>query len=241
LKVFIGFLIGIAAIGLVIVLVLGYFGFVPGLSKIFGSDKPVYLGTTYTKQDYNIALTKSGVQFINNSDSASLTINQKIYGPAKAVNTDFTPPEILALLNDKGRAPNFPVKDWQLRINSDGTSEISAIIMTDKIVDFTTSHGGNSQAVADIINKFGIVEKDLPVYVKGTAAVTNGQLTFDATSLKIGRLPISADIVNTHKSDIINIYNKRKTEIPGFSCTNFIVVNGKVHFDGTLPSSVKPK
>jgi hypothetical protein len=244
MKVLLGIIIGFVAIVVVVILVAGYFGFVPGISNIFGSNKPVNLGTTYTAQDYKSAIAKSGVQFLNNADTLSLNKSQKTYGPAKAVNVDFTPAETLALLNDKAHAPDFPVKDWQLRVNPDGTAEVSAVVMMDKINNYSTAHGinnGDLQQVLDIIKKAGIVEKEVPFYVKGNATVSNGQLSFDATSVKIGRLPISADVVNSHESDIINIFNTHKNDVPGFSVKNASIVNGKIHFDGTLPSSVKAK
>jgi hypothetical protein len=229
---------------LVIVLVAGYFGFVPGVSNLFGSNKPVNLGTTYTQQDYNSAVAKSGVQFLNNVNTLSLETSQKTYGPAKAVVADFTAAEALAILNEKAHAPNFPLKDFQLRVNPDGTTEVAAVMMLDKFNDYATTRGASNegiQQVMDTVKKAGIVSKEIPIYLKGTAAITNGQLTFNATDLKIGRLPLSADIANGHEQDIIDFFNKHKTDIPGFSVNNATVVNGKIHFDGTLPSSISPK
>jgi hypothetical protein len=244
LKVLLGIVIGIVAIAVVGVLVLGYLGFVPGISNLFGSNKPKNLGTTFTTQDYKSAIAKSGVQFLSNADTVSLATSQKTYGPAKAVNADFTPAEIMAVMNDKAHAPNFPLKDMQLRINPDGTTEVSAVLMMDKVSTYATSHGVSGQALNDTmdqIKKAGGAVGDVPVYMKGTAAVNNGQLSFEAQSVEVGRLPISADLVNGHKSDLSNYYDTHKSDVPGFSCKTFSLTNGKVHFDGTLPSTVKPK
>ncbi len=244
MKVLLGFIIGIVAVVVVVILVAGYFGFVPGISNIFGSNKPVNLGTTYTAQDYKSAVAKSGVQFINSVDTVSLEENQKTYGPAKNVNVDFTPSEILALLNDKTHAPNFPLKDFQMRVNPDGTAEVAAVMMIDKLDKYGTTHGinnGSLQTVLDSVKKAGIVAKEVPIYVKGNASVVNGQVSFDADALKIGRLPISADTVNSHEGDIVNYFNTHEKDVPGFNVKNFAIVGGKVHFDGTLPSSVKAK
>jgi hypothetical protein len=244
MKVLIGILIGIGAVVLIIVLVAGYFGFVPGVSNLFGSNKPVNLGTTYSQQDYNSAVAKSGVQYLNNVNNLSLETGQKVYGPPKTVVADFTASEALAILNDKVHAPNFPLKDFQLRVNTDGTTEIAAVMMLDKFNAYATTRGATNegiQQVLDGIKKAGIVEKEIPVYMKGDAAIVNGQLNFDATSLKIGRLPISADILNNNAQNIIDYFNKHESDIPGFSVKNATVVNGKIHFEGTLPSSVSPK
>ncbi len=244
MKILLGIVIGVVALVVVAVLVLGYFGFIPGVSNLFGSNKPKNLGTTFTTQDYKSAVAKSGVQFLSNADSISLATSQKTYGPAKAVNADFTPSEIMAVMNDKAHSPNFPLKDMQLRVNPDGTAEVSGLLMMDKVNNYAASHGVSSQALQealDTIKKAGAVGAEMPIYMKGTAAVTNGQLSFDAKSVEIGRLPVSADLVNGRKADISGYYNTHKTDVPGFSCNNFSLTNGKVHFDGTLPSSVKPK
>ena len=44
------------------VLLLGYLGFIPGLSTIFGSDKPRDLGVKYTYADYVSAAQKNKVK-----------------------------------------------------------------------------------------------------------------------------------------------------------------------------------
>lgn len=244
MKVLWGILIGIAALVVVVVLVAGYFGFVPGVSNLFGSNKPVNLGTTYTAQDYKSAIAKTGIQFVNGADTLSLSSSQKTYGPAKAVNVDLTPAEALAIMNDKVHAPDFPLKDFQLRLNNDGTAEISGLMMLDKLNNYATAHGGTDEGVQqalDTIKKTGVIEKEIPIYIKGEAAVVNGQLTFDATSLKVGRLPLSADLVNSHSADIIDYFNNHKNDIPGLKINNASLVNGKIHFDGTLPSTITAK
>ena len=244
MKFLVGCLGGIVIIVVILVLAAGYFGFVPGLSNIFGSNKPVNLGTTYTQQDYVSGMAKSGVQFLSNADQVSADSTQKSYGPAKAVSADFTPAEVLAILNEKVHAPDFPVKDWQIRVNADGTVEVAAVILLDNVSGYATSHGVTSetvQQVLDTVKKFGVVQKEIPFYAKGTAKVTNGQLSFEVSSIKIGRLPISTSMVNDHKSDILDFFNTHKNDVPGLQINNAGLVNGKLHFDGTLPSTIKLK
>jgi hypothetical protein len=244
LKVIAGIFIGIILVVVVVVLVAGYFGFVPGLSNVMGSNKPVDLGTSYTPADYKSAVSKIGVIFSNNTDTVNYDKSQKSYGPAKPVTVDFTASEITAALNDKPHAEDFPVKDWQVRYNPDGTAEMSAVVLLDKVSSYAKSHGVTDdtiQNVLDAVSKFGVLEKEIPVYLKGSFSVVNGSLDFDATSVKIGRLPISADTINSNKADILDFRNTHKNDIPGFSCKNCSIINGKLHFEGTFPSTVKLK
>jgi hypothetical protein len=244
MKILLGLVIGIVAIVLVIVLVAGYFGFVPGVSNLFGSNKPKNLGTTFTAQDYKSAISKTGVQFLNNTDTVSLDKSQKTYGPAKAVSFDLTPAETLALLNDKAHGPDFPISDWQLRVNPDGTAEISAVLNIADLDKYAAANGATSegsQQLLDAVKKAGVITKEVSFYMKGDAAVTNGQLSFETTSFKIGNLSISADTVNSNKSNIVDYFNTHKNVVPGFTIKNLSIVNGKIHFDGTVPSTINTK
>ncbi len=239
-----GCLIGIITIVVLVILVAGYFGFVPGLSNLFGSNKPANLGTAYTSADYKSAEAKTGTKFLNNTDTINYDKSQKTFGPAKAVTVDFTAAEITAALNDKPHPEDFPVKDWQVRYNADGTAEISAVVLMDKLTGYAQSHGVTDdtiQTVLDTVKKFGIIEKQMPIYLKGTFSVVNGVLNFNAISVKIGRLSISADTVNSNKMNILDFRDEHKNDIPGFSCKNCSIVNGKLHFEGTFPSTVALK
>jgi hypothetical protein len=244
MKVLVGIFIGIIMVVVVVVLAAGYLGFVPGLSNIMGSNKPVNLGTSYTAADLKSAESKTGVQFLDNTDTINYDKSQKTFGPAKPVTIDFTASEITAALNEKPHPADFPVKDWQVRYNSDGTAEMSAVVLLNNISSYAESHGvtsGTIQKVLDTVKKFGVVEKEIPVYMKGSFSVVNGVLDFDATAVKIGRLPVSASTLNNNKTSILDFRNTHKNDIPGFSCKNCSIVNGKLHFEGTFPSTVALK
>lgn len=59
------FLIIIAVIILAIVLFLGYSGFIPGVSALFGSNKPRDLGVNYTETDRASAREKSQIEYVS--------------------------------------------------------------------------------------------------------------------------------------------------------------------------------
>jgi hypothetical protein len=237
-KVLLGIIIAVAAIAFVSVLVLGYLGFVPGVSNLFGSNKPVKLGTTFTKQDYQSAITKSGVQINNNLDTTYLDTNSKVYGPAKPVNFDLTPSEILALLAFKPQDPNLPMKDFDLRVNPDKSIEISSLLLVDKAGEYRNISNRVKTAVNDV-NKTGL--KEVPFYMKADMSVVNGQLNFNASDVKVGKLSVPAEQVNGAKGEISSFLVSIQQDVPGFSVKNASVIDGKIHFDGTLPSSVSKR
>ncbi|MEK7874346.1 MAG: hypothetical protein AAB502_10895, partial [Chloroflexota bacterium] len=56
-------LIAVAVLVVVAVLAGGYFGFVPSVSSIFGSNRPRDLGVRYTQADLQSLRGKTGTQY----------------------------------------------------------------------------------------------------------------------------------------------------------------------------------
>jgi len=250
MKTLIKILIGIAAFILVIVLIAGYFGIIPGVSKIFGSDRPVNLGTKYTQADYHNVIVKSGVQYQGYVTTVWLDKSQLSFGPPKALNSDFTASEVTARMNEYPEPVDDPLKDVQVRFNQDGTVEGSGILLLENLVSYAVRRGYTGgdfftesilQKVLEDIRKTPLVSKEMPFYAKGTAKISNGQLTFNLSSVKIGRLPISASMVEENKDQIISYFNRRVNGVPGLKINNAGIVGGKLHIDGSVPSTIGPK
>jgi len=224
-------------------LILGYFGFIPGLSNVFGSNQPVKLGTTFTPQDYQSAIAKTGINMNDNLANLAVMKSDKVYGPPKPVNVDFTESEALAFLNLKPY-PDKPVKDWQLRINDDNSVEISGLVNVEKIGNYATQYGVSADTVKqalDMVDKAGFLSEEVPVYAKGQASVVNGQLNFNVESLKVGKLSIPTAQVNSLESESNDMLRKVEQRAIGFTIINASIVNGKIHFEGTLPSTVNKR
>jgi len=237
-KVLLGVIIGVVAIVVIAVLVLGYFGFVPGVSNLFGSNKPVKLGATFTQQDYQSAVSKIGVQMNNGLDTTYVDKSLKVYGPPKQVSFDLTPSEAVAYLDTKPLNPNFAMKDFDLRVNPDKTVEVSSLLLVDKIAS-NKNIPSEVKTALESVNKTGL--KEVPIYMKGQMAVVNGQLNLNASDVKVGNLSIPADQVNSSKGQISNYFQTLQQTVPGLSIKNASVINGKIHIDGTVPSSVSKR
>jgi hypothetical protein len=240
-----GFLIGVFSILSVLVLVAGYFGFFPGISSIFGSNKPIDLGVTYTSADSASGMAKGKVKHIEITDpgtpQGSLTFSGQI--PAKF---SLTQSEVTALINGN-QWKYFPLSDVQVRFNSDNTVEASGILHLDILKDYALARGVSESDFNDAISKlnwYTAVQKEMPYYIKGTGSVVgtgsaaNGVITFNCIDFKLGRLPIPASQINDRKADLLNLLNSDVLTIPGFSVKNFSISNGQMNFEGTLPAVV---
>ncbi len=232
----IGFLIFVV----VAALVLGYFGFIPGLSHAFGSDKPVDLGASYSGLDYLSANAKSGIKFGELPIGTPVEQSLK-YSGQREVDVDFTPAEFNALLNER-KWEYYPFSDFQYRTNTDGTSEFSAILHLDRVDGYCKAMGisdETEQRIMNYLKPYGRFQKQIPVYIKSEAGVTDGQIHFQTYDAKVGRFPISGARVDQYKDILIRLAYDRIDSIPGFSCGSFSFSPDGVHFEGSLPTMVE--
>ena len=239
MKVVLGIFIGIVTVVVVIVLVAGYFGFVPGISNIFGSNKPRDLGVTATHADYLSVTAKDQIQRIDLP--ADTPPDQSLsFSGTQGANFNITQAEATALLN-YNPWPYFALKDCQVRFNDDGTGEMSGILEIDKMHDYAIGRGYSDTDYNNIlkyVQTYSVVQKEMPFYVKGTGSVVNGVISFDFTKLEIGRLSIPVSQLNDHKASLLDAANKAMSKVPGFSVKNFSIEGGQMHFDGTLPKTI---
>ena len=240
MKVILGIFVGILAVVVVLVLVAGYFGFVPGISGIFGSDKPRDLGVTYTHADYLSVIAKDKIQRVDLPADTPPAQSLSFSG-SQSASFNITSAEATALLNDTPW-PYSPVSDCQVRFNADGTGEMSGIMHFDKIHDYLIARVYTEDdyiAGLNYLQKFAVIQKQMPFYVKGTGSVVNGVITFDVSKLELGRFSVPLSQVNDHKSDLITAARTAGSHVPGFKVNNFSISGGQVHFDGTLPKTAK--
>jgi len=241
----------------VIVLVLGWFGLIPGLSTLMGANKPVDLGVKYTQEDFNKAHAQSGVGYeaIAGDPAASASIS---FAGSHEVNTSWTSAEITSLLNNRPWK-YWPIKNVQLRINPDNTIEMSGVYNEKKLEGYAAGIG-TPQVVID---KLSILPAEAAFYGKGTAALSNNQVSkFDITSAKLNRIPIPTGIllsINTiaanhayaadgvtdelskysgKKQAVVNFINEKLAWVSGFYAKSAQFKDGKLEFDGSLSDKI---
>ena len=239
MKVLLGIFIGIISVVLVLVLIGGFLGIVPGVSKIFGADKPQDLGVTYSAADSASGMAKGGVNHVA-LPAGSLPEDSLSFAGSKAASFNMTQEEATALINGNSWI-YFPLVDVQVRFNTDNSAEVSGILRLDRLHDYALSRGlseADFQSAMNQVSKYAVIQKNMPFYVKGTGSVVNGNITFECISMKLGRIPIPASTVNDRKADLLDLLRKDALTIPGFRCDNFYITNGQYHFDGTLPQTV---
>ncbi|MEK6954769.1 MAG: hypothetical protein AABX01_07185 [Candidatus Micrarchaeota archaeon] len=196
-------------IGLIIVVILflGYMGFIPGLSDLMGSG-PVNLGIKYTDADYQSAIAKVPGHVAKTTEFACFTCNYKSSGNVP-VNNSFTDEELTALANHLN-SKKGPLKNIQIRLNGDGSIEMSA-------------RGSD-----------GLIST--PVYVKAKIASTSIRwVNINLESANAGKIGVSSENAQKAAEGVLNELFKSNT---GLSIESLTIEDGKINFKGTLPQEV---
>ena len=259
-----GFGIAVGAIIVIAVLVLGYLGFMPGLSNLFGSNKPRDLGVTYTSNDFQAARAKIGTAITDSPSTnlpsttspstelpstklpstelpSSATPEQSLKPSNQgAASIAFTQAEINALLNNP-QWKNYPLSNCQLRINPDGTAEFTGLLLKERLVGYGKTIGTTKDKVKFLTDYLKYLPGDIAFYIKGTVAVTNGQIVnADITDFHVGNLSLTGQ-VQDHMDRLIQLAQTKMAKSHNFSIKSLRFANGQLEFEGTLPDIIRTK
>ncbi|OIP97559.1 hypothetical protein AUK40_02885 [Candidatus Wirthbacteria bacterium CG2_30_54_11] len=250
--------LGLVVLG--IVLVLGYLGYIPGLSALLGANKPRDLGVTWTQEDLASVHQKSGVDYQFGALPSDTPPEQSvIYKGTREVKQEFTSSEITASLNNKN-SKYYPFQDVQVRFNADGSGEISGKIDKAKLKGFATVIDFPSAVSSRAID---LLPPDPVFYVKMKASLKDNQVAiFEPQAFQIGRMsmPVSmflslvpegifqaayADSIadelgkyDNKREWIISYINRRLGSITGFHADEAYFTDGQLYYDGTLSREV---
>jgi len=223
---------------LVPVLTLGYLGFVPGLSTVMGSNRPRDLGVRYTQADLSSLMAKNGIQDVALPDTSN-PAGSLIYSGSKAVKADFTQAELTARMADNEKIKFNPISDTQLKINADGTAEVSGIMDLNMVGDGATAFGmpkGDFDRIMPYLDKAKALNSKPAFYAKGKVSVVNNQLSMDVKEAEIGRMPLPLDQIPM--DTVTSEFESLMGNVEGLNIKSLQFENGKMSFDGTLPAKV---
>lgn len=213
----VGIIVGVLVISGVIAL--GSTGFVPIVSDLMGTSKPRDLGVTFSEANYASGIAKvQGAKVLNPEYlciGCEYTSNGSV--PTKAT---FTASEFTAMLNKRNDGTIGPASDIQIKFNSDGTIETSAMV--------------------DTTGMEGVPEIKGPMYAKGKIdSFTSKSITLDLESAEFGRVGVPSDQMPQVEQEVNNALKKVFEQNPGLSINDIKVTESGVVFDGTLPENVE--
>ena len=222
---------------IIIVLVGGYFGLVPGVSSIFGSDKPRDLGVTYTEADRLSGRAKAGWEVVELSSDLPPEESYSFSGQ-NAVDTTFNERELTAWANDPWAY--FPLSDCQVRVNDDNTVEFSGKLHIGALKEWIDAMGVTDD-YSELIDNYlrWFMWGNPPFYVKMSASVANGQvINPQIYSAQVGRFSIPQSLIENNINELVAYAEWQANNIDGFSVDTVEVVDGGIRFVGTMPAVV---
>ena len=203
------------------VAVLGYLGFVPGLSDVI--TPPRDLGIRYSEADLLTAYDKAG-RYTYTLPNGSVVINY-----SGEIDTQFTNEEISALVTLHPRTYN-PIKDAQFKFNDDGTIESSGKLDTKYLAEFS------DRFKLRIPDEATDALKNMPgsprFYIKGTGSVMDDDADFEVEELEIGRLQVPVEDAGNGLEDATENYIDSMDDAHLTSAT---IEDGALQFDGMFP------
>ncbi len=245
-------LVILAVIILVPVIFFALAGYIPGLSALFGATKPRDLGVTYTEEDKNSAIKKSGATYGELPSSTSDGSSIQFVG-SHEINTSWSSAEMTALLNDRPWK-YWPISDVQLRINSDNTVEMSGVVSAEKL----RGYGAGIGVPGAVIDRVSLLPAEAAFYLKGSGSLSDNKVaSFDISNAQLGRLSIPTSVLLSYqkiidhayaedvvselskysgkKGAIVDFINGRLSWVSGFFAKKAEFSEGKVYFEGSLP------
>ncbi len=238
MKVFKDSIITLTVIVVAALLALGCLGFMPGISSLFGSDKPRDLGVTFTSADYAAARLKAGLSVLDRPADTTSVASQHFDG-LSAVNVTFTQSEFNALMN-KWDWPCSPVRDLQLRVNQDDTIEFSAVLIKNRLNAFAQALEAPEDVKAILADYSRYGPGKLAIYARGRIAVVDGKISQSIDELCLGRLNITGQF-RTNSDYIVQWVEYEILTLPGMNIRSVQFIDGQVHFEGNLPDMARVK
>lgn len=226
---------------IILTLVVGWLGFMPGLSDLMGANKPKDLGVRYTMADYDGYRQKTNASFLDLDNAPSIQNNfgdKLIFDGFKSIEgLSLTQEEITATVNEIGWTW-MPISNAQVKI-SDNTVEISGNLNLDYMNEFTDFIGGIGYNKEDVGKAVSFAKKfsgKPPIYVKVEASVVDDNLSLKLIDINIGRLAapleIAEKVLSTGTANAIKKIDKLEAKSATFES------DGTLKFDGVYPSIV---
>lgn len=214
----------------VIVLVVGvaaYFGFVSGVSTLFGSNKPRDLGVVSTPVHLDSVQAKLGQQFVTPAADPHAQLE---LSPSNQVDVVISQEEYSQHITRL-----HPLGEVQVKFTGD-TFEASGRLERSRIPAFVRTLGVSGVSDTEILEFIDDwIPFDPVFYFVGSARGANDDVTISLTRAEIGRFPVSSDTA----SQILEGYLESVLEsVPGFSIDELTIADGMMHFNGTATAEV---
>ncbi|NCN45476.1 MAG: hypothetical protein COU63_02875 [Candidatus Pacebacteria bacterium CG10_big_fil_rev_8_21_14_0_10_36_11] len=225
---------------LIFVLIIGflsYIGVVPFISPLI--TKPKDLGI---KADPALVAAFDIAHEMKNElpDGKIPADREPEYEGSKKLDIKVSSAEITSILAYwKNQYSKSPIRDVQVRINDDGTGEVSGILELSTAIMLAKQLDYSDEDIEKGKSYVKYVAGDLPFYMTGVANVKNNQVTLSPTTVEIGRVALPESLVAPVSSAVADVIERRMSKVTNLDVQELTLEPGGVHLVGTIPDTVK--
>ena len=229
-------LTGLLITTVIAVLVLGYFGFIPGVSDLMGANTPRDLGVRPTSAALASVNAKLGVSYSTLPSSATGTASLQESG-SQQISVQLTSEEVTALINDHAkRWKYYPITDVQVKINTDSTIELSGRLRVDRWSGYADAIGLTEEIRDQLRPYLGYVKTSPAIYMRGSLTL-QGYASIMTEELQLGRVPVSADQINEYDG-ILEYFVEEVSNLYQLQISQLYASGGSLTVTGSIPTSV---
>ncbi|MCX6642028.1 MAG: hypothetical protein NTV15_01395 [Candidatus Bathyarchaeota archaeon] len=193
------------------VLSAGYLGFVPGVSDVMGTNKPIDLGVDNTAKDLS-------------------SIKQKLsqlYTASKPTQIQLTSNELTALLVDQAeKSESIPLLQPQVKVTETGV-QVSGILDVEKFRKITETSNISSSLKSQLETTVNLVKTNPSIYLDLSLTIQDGELQSMINLAKIGQISIPLEQLKSN-TGILTEEMKQALEASGIKIQNLKTVDGKI-------------
>lgn len=201
----------------------------------FINGKPRDLGVRYTPADYQVTHQKFGVD-VGKLESAPSSPKDSIqYSGSKEAKLNLNSTEVTSYLN-ASKWTYAPASNVQVKINSDGSGEISGLVNVRNLLTYVSLVTPNDD-VQKALDEYHIPANP-PFYAKGTVSVINNKVNFSIQSLEIAKIPVPQQYVSENIGALNSFASDKLNSIPNLKVRSLNLDGGKVNMDATVPAKV---
>lgn len=230
------FLIVLAILIIVLVLIAGYFGFIPGLADAMGANKARDLGVKYTEQDLLKGREMTGVAL----EDLSVGANSLEFSGERTISGVYTSEIITAMING-AKYQYYPLTNTQVKINTDGTTEAAGNFSISKALRWTEATGGSAQLSENAKKYTRFISDNPSFYLKGKMNVVNNKIELDVSEAQISRFSATSSIIENYQDDLADFVEDRINNIPNMSVELADFYGGSLNLKATYPAVEKSR
>jgi hypothetical protein len=189
----------------------------------------------FSEADLERARAKAGVEteYFGGAEGAEVLPGGSIsFEGSHALVAEFTSAEATALAQ-AARWCYQPLEDVQVRFHAGGV-ECWGSIVPSRVRAAMVALGGEPEDVPDALSKYES-SGPTPFYVKGKAAVVDGELMLMPQRVSAAGFSIPSFLANRYVAQVVDFLQERAGAIPGFSVSSCTFGEDVARFEGTVP------